>query len=285
VTAEIVVFFESSGYLSNYGSSNGYFTLINSDKYKNNHMKQGVFTAMLIAVTYAVSLGFYVWMGTTPPDSMFHAVWKGGPIVSVLMALILMVIAYIVERIIALNKAAGKGNIPEFVQSLKMDIDNGAVDQAIAKCDEHQSSLAAVLRAVLERYKNLVYHNITDRDKKVSEMQKAVEEATVMEMPLLEKNLVAISTIASISTMVGLLGTTLGMIRAFAAMATSGAPDAVQLSLGISEALFNTALGILGGIMGIVTYNVFTNKVDRFSYMIDEAAFYIIQTLGTGKTQ
>ena len=248
-------------------------------------MKQGFFTGILIAVTYAVSLGFYVWMGTTPPESIFHAIWKGGPVVSVLMALILMLVAYIVERIIALNKAAGKGNIPEFVRSLKQDIDNGAIDQAIAKCDDHKSSLAAVLRSVLHRYKMLVSYNVTDREKKISDMEKAVEEATVMEMPLLEKNLVAISTIASISTMVGLLGTTLGMIRAFAAMATSGAPDAVQLSLGISEALFNTAIGILGGIMGIVTYNVFTSRVDRFSYMIDEAAFYIIQTLGTGKPE
>ena len=248
-------------------------------------MKQGFFTGALIVVTYAVSLGFYVWMGTTPPESIFHAVWKGGPVVSVLMALILMLVAYIVERIIALNKASGKGNIPEFVRSLKQDIENGAIDQAIAKCDDHQSSLAAVLRSVLDRYKKLVSYNVTDREKKISEMEKAVEEATVMEMPLLEKNLVAISTIASISTMVGLLGTTLGMIRAFAAMATSGAPDAVQLSLGISEALFNTAIGILGGIMGIVTYNIFTTRVDHFSYMIDEAAFYIIQTLGTGKPE
>ncbi|MEI6756763.1 MAG: MotA/TolQ/ExbB proton channel family protein [Chlorobium sp.] len=247
-------------------------------------MKQGFFTGLLIVVTYAVSFGFYVWMGTTPPGSMFHAVWKGGPVVSVLMALILMVIAYTVERIIALNKASGKGNIPEFVRSLKLDIDNGYIDQAIAKCDDHQSSLAAVLRTVLERYKKLVSYNVTDREKKISEMEKAVEEATVMEMPLLEKNLVALSTIASISTMIGLLGTTLGMIRAFAAMATSGAPDAVQLSLGISEALFNTALGIVGGIFGIVTYNIFTSRIDHFSYMIDEAAFYIIQTLGTGKS-
>ncbi len=248
-------------------------------------MKQGFFTGILIAVTYAVSLLFYVWMGTTPPESIFHAIWKGGPVVSVLMALILMLVAYIVERIIALNKASGKGNIPEFVRSLKQDIDKGLIDQAIAKCDAHQSSLAAVLRSVLDRYKMLVAYNVTDREKKISDMEKAVEEATVMEMPLLEKNLVAISTIASISTMVGLLGTTLGMIRAFAAMATSGAPDAVQLSLGISEALFNTAIGILGGIMGIVTYNVFTSRVDRFSYLIDEAAFYIIQTLGTGKPE
>ncbi len=248
-------------------------------------MKHGVFTGLLIALTYAVSLGFYVWMGTTPPESIFHAVWKGGPVVSVLIALILMLVAYIVERIIALNKASGKGNIPEFVRSLKQDIENGAIDQAIAKCNDHQSSLAAVLRSVLDRYKQLVSFNVTDREKKISDMEKAVEEATAMEIPLLEKNLVSISTIASISTMVGLLGTTLGMIRAFAAMATSGAPDAVQLSLGISEALFNTALGIFGGIVGIVTYNVFTSMVDRFSYMIDEAAFYIIQTLGTDKPE
>ncbi|MCG8342390.1 MAG: MotA/TolQ/ExbB proton channel family protein [Chlorobiales bacterium] len=243
-------------------------------------MKQGIFTALLIVVTYAVSFGFYIWMGTAPRESMFHTVYEGGYVVTVLVALILMVIAYIVERLVALNKAAGKGDIPGFVKELKHDVDAGAIDQAIAKCDEHQSSVAAVLRAVFQRYQSLGLQNIGDREKKVSEMEKAVEEATTMEMPLLEKNLVAISTIASISTMVGLLGTTLGMIRAFTAMATSGAPDAVQLSLGISEALINTALGILGGIMGIVTYNVFTNKVDRFTYLIDEAAFYIIQTLG-----
>jgi biopolymer transport protein ExbB len=51
-------------------------------------MKQGFFTGLLIVVTYVVSLGFYVWMGTTPPESIFHAIWKGGPVVSVLMSLI-----------------------------------------------------------------------------------------------------------------------------------------------------------------------------------------------------
>ena len=139
-------------------------------------MKHGFFTGLLIAVTYAVSLGFYFWMGTTPPGSMFHAVFNGGLVVSVLMSLILMVIAYTVERIIALNKAAGKGNIPEFVHGLKQDIDNGFIDQAITKCDDHQSSLAAVLRAVLDRYKKLSQYNVTDREKKISEMEKAVEE-------------------------------------------------------------------------------------------------------------
>jgi biopolymer transport protein ExbB len=244
-------------------------------------MKQGIFTTLLIVLTTLVSAGFYLWMGTTPDGTTYHELYKGGPVVVVLMALILMVIAYIVERMIALNKASGKGNIPEFVKELKEEVEAGRVETAIAKCDEHQSSVAAVLRSVFERYQSMGRQQVTDREKKISEMEKAVEEATTMELPLLEKNLVAISTIASISTMVGLFGTTMGMIRAFTAMATTGAPDAVALSLGISEALFNTALGIVGGVMGIVTYNVFTSRVDRFTYLIDEAAFYIIQTLGS----
>ncbi|NTU49739.1 MAG: MotA/TolQ/ExbB proton channel family protein [Desulfobulbaceae bacterium] len=242
-------------------------------------MKQGTFNIILILVAFSVSVGFYVWMGTQPKSSVFHAMYEGGPLVAVLITLILMIAAYIFERTIALRKAEGQGGMTSFIKDLEKDIDSGKIDGAIQKCENHHSSLAAVIRAGLDKYKILIARKETDPDKRIAEMQKAIEEATMMEMPLLEKNLVAISTIASISTMVGLLGTTVGMIRAFKALATSGAPDAVQLSLGFSEALFNTALGIFGGIAGIVTYNFFTNKIDRFTYMIDEAAFFIVQTL------
>jgi biopolymer transport protein ExbB len=113
-----------------------------------------------------------------------------------------------------------------------------------------------------------------------SEMQAAIQEAMMMEYPLLERNLSSISTIASIATLVGLLGTTLGMIRSFKALAKSGAPDAIALSLGISEALINTAGGLLVAICGIIAYNYFFNRIDNFTYQIDEAASYaMVQTL------
>ncbi|MBP1654548.1 MAG: outer rane transport energization protein ExbB, partial [Bacteroidetes bacterium] len=102
--------------------------------------------------------------------------------------------------------------------------------------------------------------------------------------PLLERNLVALSTIASIATMLGLLGTTIGMIRAFAALARAGAPDAIQLSIGISEALINTALGLLAAIIGIVAYNFFVTKVDNFTYMIDESSYNVVQILNSKTT-
>jgi biopolymer transport protein ExbB len=245
-------------------------------------MKQGLFNAVLIITAAVVAFAFYyLFMGNQPKESQWHQVYEGGPLVAVLITLIIMIFAYIIERTIAIGKAQGKGTITEFIKGVKDEIDAGRIDAAIEKCDAHQSSLAAVIRAGLEKYKNLQARKVTDIDKKTAEMQKAMEEATSMEMPLLERNLVSLSTIASISTMVGLLGTVSGMIKAFAALATGGAPDAVGLSRGISEALWNTAGGIFAGIIAIVAYNYFTTKIDKFTYMIDEAAFYIVQTLAT----
>ncbi|MFP4370144.1 MAG: MotA/TolQ/ExbB proton channel family protein, partial [Candidatus Kapaibacterium sp.] len=114
-------------------------------------------------------------------------------------------------------------------------------------------------------------------EKKISEVQRAIDEAMNLETPLLEKNLVILSTIASVAVLVGLLGTTLGMIRAFQALALTGTVSATQLSIGISEALYNTAGGLVGAIVAIVGYNFFTTKVDNFVYMIDEAILSVTQ--------
>jgi biopolymer transport protein ExbB len=76
----------------------------------------------------------------------------------------------------------------------------------------------------------------------------------------------------------GLLGTVLGMIRAFAALANAGAPDSVALAAGISEALVNTAIGIGTAAIAIIAYNFFTTKIDKLTYAIDEAGFSIVQT-------
>ena len=82
-----------------------------------------------------------------------------------------------------------------------------------------------------------------DTDQKVLNIQKEVEEATALELPMLEKNLVFLSTIASVATLLGLFGTVIGMIRSFSALGESGGGEAAQkLSQGISEALYNTAL-------------------------------------------
>src|SRR5262245_39229884 len=121
------------------------------------------------------------------------------------------------------------------------------------------------------------------REKVIAETQEAIQEANALEVPLLERNLIALSTIASISTMVGLLGTVIGMIRSFHAMGAGATPDAIQLALGISEALINTAGGLFVAITGIVMYNVFVTRVDNFNYLMDESTHEVMQIL-TEKT-
>ncbi len=209
-----------------------------------------------------------------------HFLQEGGPLVASLIWLMIMVTTFVVERALSLRRAQGKSPLPVFLTTVKRHLRDGDVKAAIDACGKQGGSAAAVMRAGLERFQSAKADGLP-KDKIITETQEAIEEANGLERPLLERNLVALSTIASIATMVGLLGTTIGMINSFAALGTSGAVDATKLALGISEALVNTAGGLLVAILGIVAYNVFTTKVDNFSYMIDEASFEAVQFLST----
>ncbi|MFN9519508.1 MAG: MotA/TolQ/ExbB proton channel family protein, partial [Bacteroidota bacterium] len=131
--------------------------------------------------------------------------------------------------------------------------------------------------STLHKYKEMESATGIDKDQKVLAIQKEQEESVQLELPMLEKNLVIIATMASVSTLVALLGTVIGMIKAFSALATAGSPDSVALANGISEALINTALGIGNSAIAIIMYNVFTTKIDKITYTIDEAGFTITQ--------
>lgn len=239
-------------------------------------MKQSVFTTVVLVAAFVI--GFAVF------QILPEFIQKGGPLVVALIALLVMLITFVFERIFSLRKAQGKGAITTFLKNVQQAINGSDVDGAISACDKQRGSCANILRTGLERYKTVVEEGDVKGQKAImEEVNHAIEEATMLEVPLLERNLVAMSTIASISTMVGLLGTVIGMIRSFAALARAGAPDAVALSIGISEALINTAGGITAGIFGIVAYNFFVTKVDNFTYMIDEASYSIVQSLVTRK--
>ncbi len=230
---------------------------------------------------YAMPLLFFsllivsilVYMYVVPP-----LVRAGGPLVAGLIFLAMLAVSFVLERLFTLRRAQGTQPLPIFITGVKRELMLGNVDAAMALCDKQRGSAANVLKSGLARYRQLIREN-APKEKIVPETQQAIQEANALEVPLLERNLVGLSTIASIGTMVGLLGTVIGMIRAFAAASNVGAVDATQLAKGISEALINTAGGILIAIFSIVLYNVFTTKVDNFSYMMDEASYETIQLL------
>ncbi|NUM75064.1 MotA/TolQ/ExbB proton channel family protein [candidate division KSB1 bacterium] len=237
-------------------------------------MKQGFFTMAVVVLSMIIGYAIYTQLPKFIRD--------GGPVVSVLIALTIMVVTFIFERLLSLNRAKGRTSMTVFLKKIQQEIHAGNIDGAIEACDRQRGSLANVIRNGLARYKELKESGkVKEQKEMMADVQHAIEEAMLLEVPLLEKNLVVLSTIASTATMVGLFGTVIGMIRAFKALAQAGVPDAVQLSLGISEALINTAGGIFAAILGIVFYNVFTTRVDNFTYMIDEASYSIVQTLAT----
>ncbi len=212
------------------------------------------------------------------PGNYFGMVYKGGYVVPVLMGLFLMVIVFSFERFFVINKATGKGNIDAFVKKIQGFIGAGNIDSAIAECDKQEGSVANVIKSGLKKYKEMETEPKMDTEQKCLAIQKDIEEATALEMPMLEQNLTVIATLVSIGTLMGLLGTVTGMIKAFAALSTAGSPDQAALANGISEALINTATGIATSALAIIMYNLFTSKIDKLTYAIDEAGFSIVQT-------
>lgn len=204
--------------------------------------------------------------------------YKGGPIVAILIGLLLMVITFSVERLIVIGKATGKGSLQAFVIKIQGFLKSNNISAAIAECDKQQGSVANVIKSGLTKYSEVEGDTRLDVEQSVVAIQKDIEEATTLEMPMLEQNLTVIATLVSIGTLTGLLGTVTGMIKAFAGLANSGAPDQAALAVGISEALMCTATGIGTSTIAIIMYNILTSKIDKLTYAIDEAGFSIVQT-------
>lgn len=245
-------------------------------------MKQGTFNTIILLVAFGVGFAiYYLVFGTAPEKTLLHDLYQGGPLIAVLVGLSVMVVTYVIERSLSIKKAQGKSDTTVFLKSVVKNVTENNFEQAIKVCDTQKGSMANILKSGLVRYNELNGTKGVDKKEKISEVKRVFEETTMLEMPVLEKNLIALSTIASISTMVGLLGTVIGMIRSFAALARAGSADAVGLSRGISEALFNTAGGIGLAIVGIVFYNFFTTKIDGITYVIDEATKDLLENLNS----
>ena len=216
--------------------------------------------------------------------NLLGLVYKGGFLVPIAVAMLLMVVSFSIERLISLGRASGKGSMDVFVHRIQLHLETNNLAQALQECDAQRGTVGNVVKAAISKYQEMSEEHKskggthTDKEQRVIAIQKALEEATALELPMLQKYLVIISTIVSVATLVGLIGTVLGMIRAFSALATSGAPDAVALANGISEALINTALGISTSTIATVIYNYFTARIDEMTYRIDEAGFSIVQT-------
>lgn len=255
---------------------------------KANPLKS-LFPILVIVLSFAIAeLVFHLVFGNgtnfeggdhdNHPLNFQGVVYKGGFVIPIGLTLTIMTVVFSIERFISLAKASGKGSIDVFVQKIRMNLHSGDTAEAMELCDTQKGSVANVLKAGLEKYSDIASSSTMDKDQKKAAIQSELEEATNLELPMLERNLPILATIVGVGVLVGLFGTVLGMIKAFQAMSSAGAPDASALATGISEALVNTAVGIFNSMIAMVMYNFFTSQIDALTYKIDEGGYSIIQT-------
>ena len=284
---------------------------------------QSIFATAAIIIALVISILVFKYIMGSPlnfeggnpaghplPNNYLAIIYKGGMIVPLLMTLLIVLFTFTIERAITLEYAKGgnvitllltvltfgllrnlwwnlfkKVSVASFVKHVQKLLTEGKIKEAIQLCDTNKSSVANVMKAGLIKYNDLMNDSTLDKEQKILAIQKEFEEAAALELPMLSKNLVILSTISSIAVLIGLIGTVLGMIRAFAALASAGSPDALALATGISEALINTAFGISGSTLAIILYNLFSAQIDALTYKIDESGFSLVQTFAASQSK
>ena len=264
---------------------------------KKNSGFQGIKAAWIILVICCLA-GYGVWyfvMGNPDnfiggdreghPANLLGTVYKGGFVVGLILTLLFTVICLGIERFFAIRTASGKINLAKFTAQVKDAIKAQDFGKAKDLCAKMQGSVANVVLASINMYETVEKDDTLKKSQKISKIQQAHEEATQLEMPTLTMNLPMIATIVSLGTLTALFGTVLGMIGSFQALSAGGGADSMALSAGISEALVNTASGILTSWVATVVYNFFSNKIDKLTYALDEIGYTIAATYDSNHTE
>lgn len=262
---------------------------------KKSKKFNGISASVIILLCAIIAFCFFEFVCGNPANfdakghpingNMFGTLYQGGYVIPIVITLLLTVVCLSIERAFALRKARGTGNLIDFVGDAKSLLEQGQISEARELCDKQKGSVANILRAALVRYEDIDKSETLSNDEKASLVNKEIEDATTLELPILEQNLSIIATISTLGTLFGLFGTVLGMIKSFGAMGQEGAPDSTQLAIGISEALMNTAMGIGTGAAAIIAYGFFSGKVQNITNAVYEIGFTIGQTFTTRKNK
>lgn len=195
---------------------------------------------------------------------------KGGPAMVVLGLGSIFCVAYIIERLAALQRK--KVIPPRFMEDLEKLAEGKKVSEALAVCRTGDNAVARIVAA-----------GLTKLEKGLTQAREAMEIAGRREVSNLEKNLDSLSTLAAAGPLVGLLGTVTGMIRTFDVVKAFGVGDPMRLSGGISEALISTAAGLVLAIPALVFHRYFMRKIDRLVLEIEEYTERVLQLFLEGK--
>ena len=193
----------------------------------------------------------------------------------------IVALTFIIERLFTFVRSRSRIGTEQFIASIADSLRKENIMEAVSTCEEAGGPLANVLKAGLLRYSQA---QIEERDITKEEIQESIEEASLLEIPELERNLPVLGTVAVVSPLFGLLGTVTGMITAFTTIALEGTGDPQQLAAGISQALLTTAGGLTIAIPCLIFFQLFDSWVNRHMVEISQVSTEIVNQLIVGET-
>ena len=192
--------------------------------------------------------------------SVIDLVLKGGWIMAILGLLSLISIYIFIGRYLAISRSSREDK--NFMNMIRDNIHEGRIESAIVLCQREDTPIA-----------RLIMKGLTRIGKPLNDITAAIENVGNLEVARLEKNIVAISTIASTAPMLGFLGTVIGMIIAFYDMSMAGNNIDIQLlSSGIYQAMITTVGGLIVGIIAYVMYNILVAKIESLVFILEARA-------------
>lgn len=228
-----------------------------------------VWVGIFIFFTLVLSLSYAQVNQATPkePEWVFISLFKkGGITMYPIFFCSVLSLAIVLERLFHLRR---KRIIhPEFLENIQKHWYKHETNQAISTCQKYDVSISRVLRAGLLRFG----HGFR-------EIERAIEGAGQHETSLLVSNLRILGAIANLAPMLGLLGTVLGMIKAFNVISQSGTGNPGLVASGISEALITTAAGLMVGIPTLAAYHFFRGRVDKFVFEMEEISLKLLEDI------
>ena len=160
----------------------------------------------------------------------------------------------------------------DFLSRILEKMKRHEIKEALQICDNTNSPIANILKAGILKY---------DRPKQ--QIVEAIEDASLYEVPLVEKNLAILATIAHVAPLLGLLGTVIGMARSFQAIQARAAAfhpvTPADISAGIWEALLATVAGLIVAIPAFLAYNYFVNRASQFILEMEKASTELVNFL------
>ena len=183
-----------------------------------------------------------------------------------------------IERIYTYNKAKEQSKLyaPQVAKHLK----DGRLKEAIALSqskDFRYSHLAKVVLAGLQEYQfQQDSQSGMGREDVLDTVRRSIQRATALTTSDLKKGVNTLATIGSTAPFVGLLGTVVGVINAFAGIGAQGSAGLGAVSAGISEALIETALGLIVAIPAVWLYNYFTGRLEYFNVEMDNSSSELV---------